>query len=60
MSNAKDLIPKLVEVTFNLASYFFDKDRPYCYGVKVELVDGKMVGKCSPEELKAFEDGGRV
>ena len=51
---------KLVDVAFDIKALDLNENSEYCYGVAVEKKGSKMVGQCSPEELKCFQDGGRA
>ena len=63
MSEAKPkTAAKQVEVVFDAKKHFLTADTKSCFGVEIEFSkDGsKAIGKCSAEELKAFEDAGKV
>ena len=51
---------KLVEVTFDIKALDLNENSDYCYGVAVKKEGSKMVGRCSPEELKCFKDAGKA
>tara|TARA_R110002094_G_scaffold219518_1_gene191543 strand:- start:502 stop:684 length:183 start_codon:yes stop_codon:yes gene_type:complete len=60
MSDKKEIPSKLVDVSFDVKKLGISDSTTIVYGVTCERKDGKLVGKCSPEELKAFKDGGRI